>query len=420
MGFLGFGKKSSWFDTKSSPLNIVKQEDGTFFYPVGAGKSFISGSMEDKRRLEMFLTVPELNAILNMRARAAGNMKIIIVDKDTEEEVKVSDPIADRLRNPNYFQSKEEFFGLTSLFRDIFGDEFIYMQQPGRLAPSGIFTLPPQQIHIENEGYEKLNPFFMYRKLPSSIVYSYRNYDGKNYKLDDSKLLHLNDNNVKSNTELSFLKGNSKIDAQQAPLENILAAYEARNVLIVNRGAIGILSNASKDGIGGVAPLDVKEKAKVQQEFSKYGLTKSQWQVIITNLSLNWQQMAIDVDKLRLFEETKEDTLKLCDAYGLPPEMLSVSNGVTFANKREAQVQFYRDTVIPETGARIAGINKKWFADKDYELAATFEHLPIFSEELKDRARSLMLVCNALSRALDGQVITIEEYRKELKKFGIT
>ena len=230
----------------------------------------------------------------------------------------------------------------------------------------------------------------------------------------------MNDNNVKSNTELSFLKGNSKIDAQQAPLENILAAYEARNVLIVNRGAIGILSNASKDGIGGVAPLDVKEKAKVQQEFSKYGLTKSQWQVIITNLSLNWQQMAIDVDKLRLFEETKEDTLKLCDAYGLPPEMLSVSNGVTFANKREAQVQFYRDTVIPETGARIAGINKKWFADKEYELAATFEHLPIFSEELKDRARSLMLVCNALSRALDGQVITIEEYRKELKKFGIT
>lgn len=413
MGLFGFGKKST-------DLGIVKQEDGTFFYPVGAGKSFISGSIEDKRRLEMFLTVPELNAILNMRARAAGNMKIVVIDKKTEKVVDIDDPIAERLKNPNYFQSKEEFFGLTSLWRDIFGDEIIYMQQPGRLAPTGIFTLPPQQIHIENTGYEKLNPFFMYRKLPETIVYSYRNYDGKNYKLDKDKLLHLNDNNVKSNTELSFLKGSSRIDSQQAPLENILAAYEARNVLIVNRGAIGILSNASKDGIGGVAPLDVKEKNKVQQEFAKYGLTKSQWQVIITNLSLNWQQMAIDVDKLRLFEETKEDTLKLCDEFGVPPEMLSISNGVTFANKREAQVQFYRDTVIPETGARIAGINKKWFADKDYELAATFEHLPIFSEELKDRARSLMLVCNALSRAFEQGILSKEEYREELKKFGIT
>ena len=83
-------------------------------------------------------------------------------------------------------------------------------------------------------------------------------------------------------------------------------------------------------------------------------------------------------------------------------------------------MQFYRDTVIPETGARISGINRKFFSDKDYELLATFEHLPIFSEELKDRARSLMLVCNALSRAFEQNIITIEEYRKELKKFGIT
>lgn len=283
-----------------------------------------------------------------------------------------------------------------------------------------MFTLPPNLVDIEKVGGTLLSPFYLYKTLPEAIVYSYRHYDGKKYELKKPSLLHLNSGSVKTIDNLSHLKGQSKIDPLQAPLENILAAYEARNVLIVNRGAIGILSNSAKDGIGGVAPLDIKEKEKVQREFSKYGLTKSQWQVIITNLSLNWQQMAIDVDKLRLFEETKEDTLKICDEYGVPFEMLSSDKGTTFANKREAQVQFYRDTVIPETNVRIAGINKAFFADKDYQLAATFEHLPIFSEELKDRARSLMLVCNALSRAFEQNILSIEEYRKELKKFGIT
>jgi len=129
--------------------------------------------------------------------------------------------------------------------------------------------------------------------------------------------------------------------------------------------------------------------------------------------------MAIDVDKLRLFEETKEDTLKVCDEFGVPPEMIS-NKDATFANKREAQVQFYRDTTIPETSARIAGINKVFFGDKQYRLKASFEHLPIFTEELKDRGRSLMLVANALSRAMESGVIDREEYRAELRKFGIT
>ena len=65
MRFFGIGKKSS-------DSGIVKQEDGTFFYPICAGKSFISGPIEDKRRLELFLTVPELNAMLNLRARASS------------------------------------------------------------------------------------------------------------------------------------------------------------------------------------------------------------------------------------------------------------------------------------------------------------------------------------------------------------
>ena len=130
--------------------------------------------------------------------------------------------------------------------------------------------------------------------------------------------------------------------------------------------------------------------------------------------------MAIDVDKLKLFEECREDTLKICDSYGTPFEMLSSIRNTTFDNKKEAQRQWYRDTIIPEANMRIAGMNKRFnTAEKGYRLVPKFDHLPIFETERKERAASLLMTVNALTKALEDGAITIEEYKLELKKFGI-
>jgi len=204
------------------------------------------------------------------------------------------------------------------------------------------------------------------------------------------------------------------------PIANIRAAYEARNVLIENRGAIGILSNASKDGIGGVAPMNKTERQKVQEAFQGYGITKGKSPVIITNLALSWSQMAVDVEKLKLFEECIEDTIKICDAYGVPVEMLSMVRNTTFNNKASAQVQFYRDTIIPDANIRVAGINAKFdTASRGYTLIASFNHLPIFETERKERAQTLTLSVNALSKAFADGAIDINLYKQELAKLGI-
>jgi hypothetical protein len=234
-------------------------------------------------------------------------------------------------------------------------------------------------------------------------------------------IVHLNDNRVNvTQSGDNLLKGESKLIALSAPINNIIAAYEARNVFLVNRGALGILSNSSKDGIGGTVPLDDKEKEKLQDDFKKYGVQKNQWHTIITNMSLNWQQMSVDIDKLKVFEEVEEDFFKICDGFGISKDLFSVKRGVTFNNQQNAEKRFYESTIIPEFKEWIGSVNMFFGTEKEtWQLSGDYSHLPIFQANIKERGQSLQTIVNALSKALEDGAITIEQYKAELSKFGI-
>src|ERR1041384_7045786 len=112
------------------------------FYPVGMSvDTWGKGDL-----IRDFSEIPEINAVLNMKARMflAGELKI--VDKNGKDASKRHPEIAARLKNPNWFQDQKEFMRQTKLFHEIFGDEFIYNLFPVGMKPSrssGLFTLPP-------------------------------------------------------------------------------------------------------------------------------------------------------------------------------------------------------------------------------------------------------------------------------------
>lgn len=411
---------SSWNPFRSEKAANPGQFE-PIFMQVGSGVSYLPGELGNLDRIRAYTEVPEVNAILNLRAKCSSNMRIIAVD-DKGNEVNVQDDLIDLLQKPNYFQSKEELFAQTSIFKDVLGNEYLYLQKPfGVKKFTGMFTLPSQNVKIESVNSEHNNtPFYLRSSFPEYLVYTYTDFNGSRYVVPKESLLHLNDNSVKNATETDLYLGVSRLDALKGPIANIRAAYEARNVLIENRGAIGILSNASKDGIGGVAPMNKQEREKVQAAFQGYGITKGKSPVIITNLALSWAQMAVDIDKLKLFDECLEDTIKICDSFGVPVEMLSMVRNTTFNNKASAQIQFYRDTIIPDANIRVAGINTKFkISDRGYTLIASFNHLPIFETEKKERAQTLTLTINALSKAFADGAIDLPLYKQELFKLGI-
>jgi hypothetical protein len=137
-------------------------------------------------------------------------------------------------------------------------------------------------------------------------------------------------------------------------------------------------------------------------------------------MSLNWQQMAVDLEKLRVFEEVEADFFKICDSFGISNQLFSTNRGVTFNNKKEAKKEFYQDTIIPEFNEWIGAVNQYFGTENEgWKLIGDYSHLPIFQDNIKERSQSLQTIVNALSQALADNAIGLEQYQAELQKFGI-
>jgi HK97 family phage portal protein len=409
---MGFWNKTVKKDRVISPRDSVD-----VFRSITANKSIIWGGYQ-KQNLSDYLEVPEVNSIINAKARAFSSMRLEVVSKETGKPVKNNEPLVKALRNPNYFQSQKEFLMQTKIFQEIFGNEIIYFLTPVGFKNNikGMFTLPPLLVDIDETDRR---PYWEQSEWPAESKY-FIDWDGKRITLPSTDIIHINNSNVKVEPGNVFW-GQSQLSALSGAISNIRAAYEARNVLIENRGALGILSNSGTDGIGASLPLDPKEKEKVQKEWKKgYGLMKDKNQIIITSLPLKWQQMSIDADKLGLFEETKADTEQICDMFGYPFELLANQKGTTFENQKQAEKRFYTNTIIPEANEWVSGMNRRFETmDKSWELKASFEHLDVFRENEKDRAQSITVLINGLSKAYQDQALTLEQYKRELEKLNI-
>jgi phage portal protein BeeE len=229
----------------------------------------------------------------------------------------------------------------------------------------------------------------------------------------------MNDNRVtvKEATDKNILTGESKMKGLTAAINNLRYAYESRGIILKNRGALGILSNSSTD-VAGAVPLDPEEKRRVQEEYRNYGSLATQNQVIITNANLKWQKMGVNPSELGLFEETEQDFFKICDTYGTPIDLFASTKGSTFENQRQAEKGLYLRTIIPEANEWIASIAQGMELE-GVKLVMDFSHLPIFQEDMKARGESLTAITNALSKMFVDGAISIEEYKEELKKYGI-
>lgn len=419
-----FSRKVLTDNKDLTPTDNPEKFNGQFFYSLYGSNSI---NWNGTNYLKDFLEVPEVNGIISLKVSSFANGKVKIISKTTGEEVSRNEPLVRALLNPNQYQSQQEFLQQTKFYHEIFGNEILYFLTPVGMPLNikGLFSISPASVRITEDNSV---PFFQTQDVLAKYSYVW---GGQSMDFPKDSIIHINRANVigqmlhigTSTTEVnqsdqSHLWGISVMASHQANIRNIRAAYEARNVLIENRGALGILSNGSEDGTGSLLPIDPKLKKELQDEYRRYGMTKGQMQIIMTSLNLKWQQMAIDTDKLKLYEECEADTRALCLGFGVPYELIAA--GQTYDNKLRAERQFYQNTIIPEADEWCDAINRRVeVAGKSWEVTIDYDHLPVFQENVKERAQAMSLMAAALEKLIANGVMTIEQARVELQKFGI-
>ena len=156
-----------------------------------------------------------------------------------------------------------------------------------------------------------------------------------------------------------------------------------------------------------------KEKQNAQQQLREHGSLP-----IVTNMAIRYNDMNVNAANMGLFQEVRVDTEQICNAFGLPYELLASEKGTTFTNLKEAKKQFMEETIIPNANERTDALNA-YLDNKTIEIKASYSDLAVFAEDVKARSISLKQMVEALSKALADGAISLEQYQTELQKFGI-
>ena len=395
-----------------SSRDLPRKQGTTWFYPL----NFIDALNSDcTDPLKNFLAVPELNIIISKKAQFFANMQLLFVNEAGKEPPSNNDRIAKLLRNPNWFQSQKEFLQQTKMWREIFGREFLYFQKPTSLGYKNLFTIPSNLVEIKINNN---TPFWQMMEMPDSLEYIYK-WENKTGNLDKDSVLFIN--NPKSNIDAkNYLDGESPMAGIESNIKNLIAVYEARYTVQARKGATHILSPA-QDAVGGIN-LSPEDKEELQSEWMKYGVGSNQFPFLFSSKSIDVNSIIMDVDKMKLFEETKEDTLRLCDKFKFNYELLSSEKGASLNNSggqmNEVKKQQYEDVIIPEAAEWVENINEFLKLNgKSYKVVASYAHL--FGFDIERNAKILQQLSIAQDKLKTTGLLDDVEIRNELLKYGI-
>lgn len=364
--------------------------------------------------LKAFKKCAPFNAIIIKKAQAFINGKTWIINKkgkakDKEATGEIARKIRALLANPNPFQSQKEFEAQQYIYQQLFG---FCLTLP--IKPSGfpnydatkLWNIPPCMVDID-----ETKKSWLLAKQRSDVVKRIVLVFGEErvaIPVDDVWIIK---DFVPSFDSPVFPE--SRVCALEMPINNIIGAYESRNVLINYRGALGIISPDAKD-VGGPVPLKQDDKETLQSDFLRYGLKNNQWKFIISSASVKWSQMGISTRELMLFEEIEDDIMRICDSYNYPYPLISSNrtNSLGGNNIGESKKLLYQDAIIPEA----ENICEQWsslFELEKYDLIMEkdFSKVPALQQDEQKQAQARKTRNEARQIEFYNNLCTLNEWR---------
>lgn len=347
----------------------------------------------------LYNTIPQLKSVITRKASMFSNMELHLIDIKSKK--RIEDKELDKLlQNPNALQSQNDFLRQFKEQEQVYGNQFIYKNVPSALLtyPVALWNISPALMYPELTGklFDQVDVNEIIQK------YTYRLIDvTREFKPEQILYSRINDLD-------NPIVGKSPIIALKYPMSNIEASYEYRNVLMKEKGALGILSNDSKDAIGAI-PLTDPERERVENAYiNKYGIEAGQRRVILTNASLKWQAMSYPTKDMMLFEEVDANLITIVDMFGMNINMFS-NKAATFENVKQSIIQVYQDTIMPEADQFTQALSKFLKIKEGQRLVASYEHIPILKENKLVGMKALESIIVSLTKAIEGGILTIDQ-----------
>lgn len=122
---------------------------------------------------------------------------------------------------------------------------------------------------------------------------------------------------------------------------------------------------------------------------------------------LDWKSMSLSPTDMDFLEARREAAREIALALGVPPMLLGIPGDNTYANYKEANQAFWRQTIMPlvtKTAGGLEGWLRPWFGE-ELIITPDFERVAALSEErnaLWQRLTQATFLTDPERRALAG------------------
>jgi hypothetical protein len=365
MGLLDF-----W---KNRKVYVERDRNGNFTY------SFLDqdGFKNSEKYLDISLTNPIIIAIIALRSKIFSQMKITHLN--TSGKPIENSEILKLFRQPNYFQSQEDFLFQLMWFMSATGTNITYKVQGTRTINS-IYNLVPSEIDLNDTHKVKS---FLYTKSEQKAyeekIIKYK-LDSQEHKLKIKDLTFVFDlaNGLCKN---SFISAPSRLKGICKNIENIEENLLSKNVNLKMSQKYLMVSQ----GDGNESQIQEKDRNDIFSKIAKKSL-------LITNANIKAQHLVSDMKRLYLDEQFSADALTCLNAFEMSKDILNYfSNGAsTYENKEKAMLDYVQNSIQSDANNVMNSFASSFgLIDKGESLIATYNHLPVMQLVMKAKIDTL-------------------------------
>lgn len=360
----------------------------TRMLPVGSmlGK-LINGNDKEQwetvtnNEYKLYRTTPELFIVINKFATMFSNGVFVVKDYKTGKIIE-NHPLLKVLEKPNPLMNRNTWLMDIAVCYHVFGTSFNYMNKGSQLSgyPSSFMPLPNAELKT-----------FLGSKLYKAtkldeIVKGYEIGTGKNTEKFDTNEVFF----IKRLGSDQPTKGISVLESLEMPISNIRGAYGFRNVNIVKRGALGLISPESN--ASGTIMLDEEDRLELEKQFvnDTHGIFDGQSPLKFTEKAVKYQQLSYPIRESMVFEEVDADMLKIIDAVGLNANIFSKKDSPKYENLLQGLKMAYQDAIIPFAEMFCFALNDTLeLFDKGFYVELDYSNVPAMKDDEKSKAEIL-------------------------------
>lgn len=376
--------------------------------PYVAGSNFIT----------LFETTSEVFFPIDFIANRVSGANFVL--KKTKDDSVIFDnkEMNKFLYNPNPITSFPEFIYSHCLYKLVTGNSYIKAAIPELYGKKkelwkyceNYWVLPADNVDIATDRMAKLFGVFS----RSELIKFYRLSCGSTHEdISPEAILHSREANLTFNSD--YLKGKSRLESQLSTISNLIAVYEARNVIYVKRGAIGWIVSKKKDETGSVA-LTPKEKEDLRKDHIKtYGIGAGQFPVGISNTDIGFVRTSLSIAELQPFDESFVDACQIAGAFRIPSVLIPRKDNSTFSNQLTAEKSVYSSMIIPFANqiarelTRFLGLE-----ESGMYLDVDFSEVDVLQQGLKEKQEVRKIITDRCKVEFMNGVITLNDWRAQI------